>query len=175
MAIARILPVVSLLERITADEWRFRLVGTEIERRWDRRLTGVSYLNAKIVSPQVAAMMRREFGHIVEWPCGSWSQRSVRFDSGRAAAIETLRLPLRADDGGIRLILSCSGELREQGEPLVDAPHEIIRITQQQFVDIGAGRPGASLAGAAPSGERSALPPAVPDQRGMPGASDGTS
>jgi hypothetical protein len=33
-AVVRILPVISLIERITADEWRARLVGTEIERRW---------------------------------------------------------------------------------------------------------------------------------------------
>jgi hypothetical protein len=148
MAIVRILPVVSLLQRAGDGEWRFRLVGTEIERRWERRLTGVNYLTADVVSPPVADMMRREFSRVVEFPCGSWSLRSVQFRSGRLAAIETLRLPLRADDGGVSLILSCSGELADPAAPRVDAPREIIRIMQHQFFAIGAGDPGASLLGA---------------------------
>jgi hypothetical protein len=139
MAIARILPVVSVLERIGADEWRFRLVGTEIERRWGRTITGRDCL--EIVSPEAARIMRREFQEIVEQPCGSWSQRRVELVSGRVTAIETLRLPLRANDGAISLILGCSGELAGTTPAGVDPPREIIMITDQEFFDIGAGCP----------------------------------
>jgi hypothetical protein len=139
MAIVRILPVVSILERAGADEWCFRLVGTEIERRWGRRITGSNFTD--IVSPATVAVMRRELRHIVEWPCGSWCQRLVALQSGRQAAIETLRLPLRAADGRVSLVLSCSGELPSRQPTPVDWPREIHTVTEQQYFGIGAGCP----------------------------------
>ena len=141
MAIARLLPVVSILERTGDDDWRFRLAGTEIERRWAMRLTGASYLDIDFVSRRAADTMRREFRQIVERPCGSWSQRGVVFRSGRGVSIETLRLPLRAANGSISLIISCSSEFRSRTGADSDEPREIIRITEQLFVDIGAGCP----------------------------------
>lgn len=140
MAVVRILPVISIIEREGEDAWRFRLVGTEIERRWGRVITGTACYDG--VSPAAVAVMRRELKNIVEWPCGSWSRRRVEFRSGRVAAIETLRLPLRAGDGAVSQILSCSGELGDT--PLLasaDPTREIIRITEQEYLDIGAGRP----------------------------------
>jgi len=139
MAIARILPVVSVLERVGTDEWRFRLVGTVIERRWGRNLAGRDVLD--VVSPAAAKIMHREFREIVEQPCGSWSQRRVAFHSGRVGAVETLRLPLRASDGVVRLVLSCSGELHGRSPAIADVPREIIMITEQEYFDIGAGCP----------------------------------
>jgi hypothetical protein len=166
MAIARILPVVSLLQRVADDDWRFRIAGTEIERRWERHFTGTNYLAIDIVAPRAADMMRREFCRIVKWPCGSWSRRTVKFQSGRAAVIETLRLPLRADDGGISLIVSCSEEFSSGIALRPDAPREIIQITQQQFLDIGAGVPDKSALDEMPEGI---------DQRTRPSAPAGTS
>jgi hypothetical protein len=143
MSIARILPVISLLERTGPDEWYFRLVGTEIERRWGRKITG-SDLN-DIVSPQAVTVMRPELRNIVEWPCGSWCHRLVGLQSGRRAAIETLRLPLRANDGRVNLVLSCSGELSTTRQSAaIDLPREIHTITDQEFFDIGAGCPSQS-------------------------------
>jgi hypothetical protein len=140
MAIVRILPVISIIEREGEDMWRFRLVGTEIERRWGRVITGTACYDG--VSPAAVAVMRRELKSVVEWPCGSWSRRRIELRSGRAAAIETLRLPLRGRDGVVSQILSCSGELGDM--PLMtsaDPTREIIKITEQEYLDIGAGRP----------------------------------
>jgi hypothetical protein len=175
MAIVRILPVVSLLQRVADDEWRFRIAGTEIERRWERRFTGVNYLAIDIVAPRAADMMRREFCRIVNWPCGSWSRRTVKFQSGRAAVIETLRLPLRADDGDISLILSCSEEFSSGITLQPDAPREIIQITQQQFLDIGAGVPDQSALDEPQEGESAAHSAGGVHQRARPSAPDGTS
>lgn len=141
MAIARLLPVVSILERSGDDVWRFRIAGTEIERRWGMRLTGANYLEIDFVSRRAADTMRREFRQIVERPCGSWSQRGVVYKSGRGVSIETLRLPLRAGDGSISQIISCSSEFRARTGADSDEPREIIRITEQAFIDIGAGCP----------------------------------
>lgn len=139
MTITRILPVVSVIGREGEDQWRFRLVGTEIERRWNRKITGSDCFHG--VSLPAAAVMRRELKSIVEWPCGSWSRRRIELLSGRAAAIETLRLPLRAKDGEITQILSCSGELPGRVSAIADPTREIITIVEQEYVDIGAGRP----------------------------------
>ena len=85
--------------------------------------------------------MCREFRGIVEQPCGSWSRRRLELVSGRVASIESLRLPLRGNDGAVSQILSCSGELRSPGMAGLDAPREIVMITEQEFFDIGAGCP----------------------------------
>ena len=53
MAIPRLLPVISLLQRSAdGEEWHFRVAGSEIERRWGRNFTGLDYLGIDIVSPQ---------------------------------------------------------------------------------------------------------------------------
>jgi hypothetical protein len=98
----------------------------------------------------MAAIIHREFGEVVRQPCGSWSVRRDEFRSGRCATIETLRLPLRAKDGSVSLILGSSGELPVPNNDAPDRPSAIVTIVQQQFFDIGAGVPvGDVLSGAA--------------------------
>jgi hypothetical protein len=143
MAVASILPVVSLLQRLGADEWRFRLVGTELERRWGRSLTGCNYI--ELVSLAMAEIMRRELVAIAQQPCGSWSLRRLQFRSGQLVEVETLRLPLRSDEGGITLVLSCSGELGTTKPYSLDQPREVIAFAPHQFVDLGAGIPAAGV------------------------------
>lgn len=151
MAIARILPVISLLERAGEGEWRFRLIGTALEQRWGRRLTGLDYFT--IASAEAAAVVRREFAGVVERPCASWSIRCVEYDSGRHAGLEALHLPLRARDGSLSLILSCDGELSGRSPRETDRPMTILRVTRQRFIDIGAGVPAESaLSGPAQPG-----------------------
>jgi hypothetical protein len=139
MAVPHILPVVSLIERIEEGEWRMRLAGTEIERRWGRTLTGVSYVD--ILAPAAAMSTLCEFEAICRQPCGSWSMRHLDLSSGRRLDVETLRLPLRAADGGLSLILSCSGELTGRFTHEPDRCREILTVIEQQFLDIGAGIP----------------------------------
>ena len=161
MAIPHVLPLVTLLQRSPDGAWRFRVAGTEIERRWGRNFTGLDYLGIDIVSPRAAATMRREFELVTEFPCGAWSRRRVQFHSGRSAIIETLRLPLRDNDGAVSLILSCSEELGDGSAEPTDAAYEIITIIDQRFLDIGARTPPE--------------PAPAQAQRGMPSAPAGTS
>jgi hypothetical protein len=148
MTIARILPVVSVIERRGIDTWRFRLVGTEIERRWGRTITGSDCFQR--VSPAAAAIMRRELKCVVEWPCGSWSRRRLELQSGRVTVVETLRLPMSAKDGASKQILSCSGELGGNMAMLADLTRGVMTVVDQEYFDIGAGfpAPGAMAAGA---------------------------
>ena len=52
MAVARILPVITLLQRVGDEEWRFRLVGTEVDRRWGRPLTSASMIPGTAASSE---------------------------------------------------------------------------------------------------------------------------
>jgi hypothetical protein len=137
--IASILPIISLIERVAAEEWRVRLAGTELERRWGRTLAGLSY--AEVLSAQAAEVTHCEFDAICRQPCGSWSLRRLDFRSGRRLQTETLRLPLRDKKGEVRLIVSCSGELSHEAIYDTDHPREVVSVFEQEFFDIGAGIP----------------------------------
>lgn len=137
--IAGILPVISLIERIGPREWRVRLAGTELERRWGRNLSGLSY--SEVLSPQAVDMTHREFDAICSQPCGSWSRRRLDLRSGRRLQTETLRLPLRGKSGETDLILSCSSEVGDGDLRDFDERHEIVTVFEQEFFDIGAGVP----------------------------------
>jgi hypothetical protein len=41
------------VQRVDAEVWRYRLVGTEVDRRWGRPLTGVNCI--EIAAPEAAA------------------------------------------------------------------------------------------------------------------------
>lgn len=138
-AIACILPIISLIERIGPDEWRVRLAGTEIERRWGRDLAGLTY--AEVLSPQAVDVMHCEFEAVCRHPCGSRSLRHLELRSGQRLQTETLRLPLRGKNGEVSLILSCNGELGREIWRKADAPREIVTVFEQEFFDIGAGIP----------------------------------
>jgi hypothetical protein len=137
--IASILPVISLIERVASNEWRVRLAGTELERRWGRDLVGLSY--AEVLSPQAVEVTHCEFDAICRQPCGSWSLRRLDLHSGRRLQTETLRLPLRDKKGEIGLIVSCNGELTPEVMNDLDHPREIVTVFEQEFFDIGAGIP----------------------------------
>jgi hypothetical protein len=140
--IPSILPFISLIERTERDEWRVRLAGTELERRWGRELSGLIY--AEVLSSQAVKVTHCEFDAICRKPCGSWSLRHLELRSGRRLQTETLRLPLRDRDGGINLIISCNGELSPDLMRETDQPREIVTVFEQEFFDIGAGVPAFS-------------------------------
>ena len=141
-AIPSVLPFISLIERTSPDEWRVRLAGTEIERRWGRELSGLTY--AEMLSSQAVDVMHCEFEAICKQPCGSWSLRHLELRSGRRLQTETLRLPLRDKDGAVNLIVSCNGELSREQMRDADQPRQIITVFEQQFFDVGAGIPAFS-------------------------------
>jgi hypothetical protein len=142
MAVIPILPVLTILQRGDDQAWRFRLAGSEIDRRWGGKVTGLDF--TKLVAPPVVPIMKHEFDEIVRTPCGSWSVAHVEFNSGWQTAIEFLRLPLRAKDGSVSLILGCAAELPSKIIHLPELPLSLRAIVQQKFFDIGGGTPTSS-------------------------------
>jgi hypothetical protein len=83
----------------------------------------------------------RESETICSRPCGSWSLRHLELQSGRRLETDTLRLPLRAGDGSVSLILTSNGELGTDLQCRADPSREIVTVVEQCFFDIGAGVP----------------------------------
>jgi hypothetical protein len=134
----RVLPVMVLFER-GEHGWRFRLAGTEIDRRWGRTVTGLDY--TQLVSGEAFHSARREFECIAQTPCGTFTAARVTFNLGRRAALEILRLPLRASDGRVSLILCSAAEVSQRKAAHgADLAQEIGGF-EQQFFDIDAGLP----------------------------------
>jgi hypothetical protein len=139
MSVPRVLPVIILFER-SEHGWRFRLAGTEIDRRWGRTVTGLEY--PYLVAPNALQATRREFEGVAQTPCGSFSVAYVTFNSGRGAALEILRLPMRTDDGRVSLILCSAADVSKRNVSHgPDPAQEIGGFEQRQFFDIGAGLP----------------------------------
>jgi len=139
MVAVPILPVLVILERGSDRVWRFRLAGTEIDRRWDRKVTGHDF--TELLAPDIAPIMCRELDTVVDTPCGSWSLAHVKFNSDRVARIEFLRLPLRAKDGSLSLILGCAPEITSRNAYRPDTPLSVVGLVEQHFFDLGAGIP----------------------------------
>ena len=137
MSVPRVLPVIVLFER-REDGWRFRLAGTEIDRRWGRSVTGLDF--TKLISPEARQAALREFEGVAQTPSGSFAIGRVVLNSGRHATLEMLRLPLRANDGSVSLILCSTAEVSER-KALGPDPAQEIGGFEQQFFDIGAGLP----------------------------------
>jgi hypothetical protein len=146
MAIGPVLPVVSLIETENGSDWRIRLTGTEIDRRNGFSLTGREYLS--LMSDEARLFYAGVFGEIVGRPCASWEIRQIVRASGGVATIEVLRVPLRAADGEVRLILSTNEEITptrclpgSDKLALPDSVQSVLLPRQHTFIDLGAGVP----------------------------------
>lgn len=148
--IARFLPVLSVIEDRGVDNWRIRLAGTEIDRRNGQYLTGRDYRD--FLHPDVLPMYNAIFRAVTTLPCGSHEIRRISLSSGRTSLVEVVRLPLRAADGRVRLIVSSNEEVGppslaetqmtsrlQRGE--VDSTVAVISPRDHEFIDVGRGTP----------------------------------
>ena len=145
--IARIMPLLSLIETSGGTDWRVRLAGTEIDRRNGFPLTGRDVL--ALVREDVRPLYAATFAAVIGRPCGSWEIQRLALSSGRISLVEAVRLPLRAADGRVRLIVSSSEELSagaagaasRRDELAVDGVCLVLPPADGAFFDIGAGVP----------------------------------
>lgn len=149
MAVPSILPVTALLETGGTEgrgfktnslrEWRVRLVGTEIDRRNGFSLFGQDYID--YVAPGARAFYVGIFGEVVNHPCGSWEIRRIARASGAIATVEVLRLPLRAADGRVRLMISTNEDVVLHHQADADSGLTVLLPQQHRLIDLGAGVP----------------------------------
>jgi hypothetical protein len=136
MAIARWLPVVSLLEREGPLTWRIRLVGTEIVRR-SGELKGRNYV--ELLVPEQRAREDRRLSVMVLHPCGSHAIRENRRPSSIGYFVRTVALPLWSTDGSRKFVIATNEEISRDRFPVETGLNEI-RI-ERTFLDVGAGLP----------------------------------
>lgn len=136
MAIAKYLPVVSLLEQEAPLTWRIRLVGTEIVRR-SGELKGRNYIDL-LVAEQRAREDRR-LATMVTHPCGSHAIRENRRPSALGYFVRTVALPLRSADGTRNFVIATNEQINRERFG-VETGLDEIRI-ERVFLDIGAGLP----------------------------------
>lgn len=137
MAIVRQLPIISLIERVSALQWPIRLVGTEIVNR-SGELTGRNLID--LVAPEQRAEQDRLLTDQLEHPCGSVGVRTNVRRSGTGYLVRTVTLPLRRADGKACMLISTNEEVDRD----MLAPRSALgqmRIAERRFIDIGAGKP----------------------------------
>jgi hypothetical protein len=136
MAIARHLPVVSLLEQEGPLTWRVRLVGTEITRR-SGDLKGRNYID--LLVPEQREREDRRLATMVDHPCGSHAIRENRRPSAIGYFVRTVALPLWSKDGTRKFVIATNEEINRDRFGTETGLNEI-RI-ERVFLDIGAGIP----------------------------------
>jgi hypothetical protein len=138
-AIARILPLVSITERLGPGQWRIRLVGTGIVQRAGVELTGMNFLD--LIDPALREVEDQRLNLMLNHPCGSSALRGGLRASGLVVRDRTLALPMRDHDGNARLLVSISEDVDAAKLPL-ESRLTTFRILERRYIDIGAGVPG---------------------------------
>jgi hypothetical protein len=135
MAIARYLPVVSLLEQEGPLMWRVRLVG-EIVRR-SGELKGRNYI--ELIAPEQHAREDMRLSAMVSQPCGSVAIRENRHPTSISYFVRTIALPLWSAGSTRRFVIATNEEINRARFAVVLGLEEI-RI-ERSFLDIGNGLP----------------------------------
>ena len=136
MAIAKHLPLVSLIEGEGPLVWRIRLVGTEIVRR-SGDLKGRNYIDL-LVSEQREREDRRLWT-MVSHPCGSLAIRENRRPSSIGYFVRTVALPLWSKDGQRPFVIATNEEINRDRFAVETGLHQI--LIERVFLDVGAGVP----------------------------------
>lgn len=137
--VANVLPEVSLLDAISADELRYTLVGSQIVARNGEELTGVNLLDlfADDCRPVVSKCLIDMFAV----PCAVVCETTVLYQSGHTAMAECLCLPLRTRHNFLGR--SLFAQRIEAGDNTAD---EVIaslgsKVFSATYIDIGNGKP----------------------------------
>lgn len=138
MAIPRLLPWVSITERPGPGQWRMRLIGTGIRQRAGREQTGGNFLD--LVEPERRDLEDRRLALVLTHPCGSTTVRRARRASGLVRLDRTLALPLRDNQGEVRLLVATT-EYLESADATPDGQQSGIHVLERRYLDLGAGVP----------------------------------
>ncbi|HEY1837303.1 MAG TPA: PAS domain-containing protein [Rhizomicrobium sp.] len=141
-AAARFLPNLVLMQTNLAGAGAFplRLVGSAIEARIERKLTGCDYLDFLPGEYRQGAVESARL--IAQTPCGLWQITPLHYARGFSQNCELTMFPLRGDDA-TPLIVAC---LEWRDDLVVPAgPHESLlhagTAREFAFLDLGAGEP----------------------------------
>jgi len=136
-----LLPYLSILERLSEHEFRYRLVGTAVVSRsgFDNTRRTFSLRDLRSDSPFSHTVLS-----VLDWPCGYYLLAEERYKTGLKAVVELLGFPLSGDLGAPRFIATLSHECSKKYSNFLH-DSELKEMTGQghRFLDIGAGAPPA--------------------------------
>jgi hypothetical protein len=144
----RALPFITIADVSRPDAPEIRLAGTGLRPRYGQEITGTDW--SKFVPPTSRAALQMVVGLIVGTPCGVYYRFKVSANRDVMREAETVGLPLRvqgADRPTMTITFTRDIALQGIADP---SSVEAARVENMfaEFVDIGAGIPGGSSAGA---------------------------
>jgi hypothetical protein len=124
-----------------AARLKLRLVGSAIQLRIQRDITGCDYLD--FLAPAHHAGVVESCLAMLHRPCGLWQCMDVHYERGFAQALEVTAFPLLADPGGMALILALVEPLTAlvTPEPATGRAMLVDTASRYVFIDVGAGLP----------------------------------
>lgn len=132
----------NMAELNAAGELHLRLVGSRHTERCGQELTGHDYFQLLPAAERPVALARARL--VLEHPCAASGRRIETFDSGEAATIEYLRLPLRDKRGGATILVTYACDILPPAGHLSRGRGVGIReLPGVRFIDLGKGVPAA--------------------------------
>ena len=113
IAIPSTLPSVFLIERLDADTYRFRLLGTDFAERGVSDLTGTLLKRSEVAadrSPIFAVLDR-----ILDTPCGLHILGVEQSEKGRQSLVEYVAFPLSDEESASRFVVGSGSPLATLG------------------------------------------------------------
>jgi hypothetical protein len=139
--IARILPVVGLLEVRSADEVHVRVAGTGMRELYGAEITGRNLKD--VTAPGDWVQRAARYRALGAQPCGAIFTRRDVLPNGRIVVYEGLALPIDADAFGAKrqVIFTVAPLEKSFAVSLPPTAREIPLAADFQFIDIGASVP----------------------------------
>lgn len=134
-----LLPFISVLEVLSRDVVRFRLVGTGFFEATGYDLTGNNFID--LTTPERQEQRKSRVEEMITRPCGSYVVYSMVYTTGRVVPTEVLSLPVfQEGKDSLPQIFAVSAPMENLGKNRFDPNRNNLPSSKDfQFVDIGAG------------------------------------
>lgn len=142
--VKKLLPCITIHERLGRCDMRCRLTGTAIDEMFGRNFTGINLFD--LYDPADHDFFAGLHDNMLNIPCGSRAWRHVLMPDGEHFIIESLHLPM-ANDAGERIYLITLMLPQAEYAPEQTAAHETSMATLEktvEYLDLGFGLPQAS-------------------------------
>ncbi len=140
MTFGSLLPDVVLVKRHGPKDFRFRLMGSEVNERLGSDPVGKHAL--RLLDERHHEAIYQWFEAVIAQPCGAMHEMSVDFEKGSPKRAKALNLPIRGKDGEVDTFMYLYSFWRpepgdDQGRVL-SAGRDYFKL---QAIDVGAGVP----------------------------------
>ncbi|MAN62861.1 MAG: hypothetical protein CMI60_13045 [Parvibaculum sp.] len=113
IAIPSALPSVFLIERLDADTYRFRLLGTDFAERGVSDLTGALIKRSEVNADRTPIFSVLD--RVLNAPCGLHILGVEQSEKGRQSLVEYVALPLTDEEGAYRFVVGSGSPLATLG------------------------------------------------------------